>query len=142
MQKKSNRGSSDTDAVRRYVVEHYVRPAKRNGRGSFRVVVGDVHRALGLHNRVPLVCNALSSRKFLEQNSLRIVERTGPPSGQSTTVVLTYETFDREVPDRFAALFRIRGSGKKTFSELGGGENFLRSERSSFQSTLDTESPR
>jgi hypothetical protein len=134
--KKNSPGYGDSDAVRRYVVEHYVRPAERNGKRSFRVVVDDVHRALGLHNRVPLVCNALSSQKFLEENSLRIVERTGPPSGQRT-VALTYEAVGPLVAGRFDGLFGLRGAGKKTFRELGGGEKFLRSERRAFRSALD-----
>jgi len=142
MHKKNSPGYGDTDMVRRYVAEHYVRPAKRTGKRTFRVVVGDVHRALGFHNRVPLVCNALSSRKFLEENSLRIVERTGPPSGQSTTVALTYEAVGPLAAGRFDALIRLRGAGKKTFRELGGGEKFLRSERNAFRNALDAENPR
>ena len=125
-------GSGDTSAVRRYVHDQYVRPAKRTGRNRFRVVVGEVHKALGLKNRVPLVCNALSSRKFLQENSLRIVERTGPPSGQSTTVTLTYEVLGVRDNTPLAALRSLRGIGAKVFKELGGGENFLREERSKF----------
>ena len=39
---------------------------------------------------------AFSSRKFLEENSLRLLRHTGPPSGQSSTVELT---FDYWMPD-------------------------------------------
>lgn len=129
---KTTGARGDTSLVRRYVHDHYVRPAKRNGRNRFRVVVGEIHKALGLKNRVPLVCNALSSRKFLEENSLRIIERTGPPSGQSTTVALTYEVLDTRDVSTLEQLRSLRGIGAKVFKELGGGEKFLREERSNF----------
>jgi len=129
---KGTAANGDSSAVRRYVRDHYVRPAKRAGRSTFRVIAGDVHRALGLKNRVPLVCNALSSRKFLEENSLRLLERTGPPSGQSTTVALTYEVLDARPIDVMDSLRALRGAGATVFGELGGGESFLRSERSKF----------
>lgn len=132
--KKSTNLPKNSSAVRQYVRDHYLRPAKRAGQNTFRVVTGDVHRALGLKNRVPLVCNALSSRKFLEENSLRLLERTGPPSGLSTTVALTYEVLDDRQLDVMDSLVALRGIGATVFSELGGGENFLRGERSKFSS--------
>lgn len=98
--------------------------------------VGEVHRALALNNRVPLVCAALGSKKFLAEHGLRIVWKTGPPSGQSTTVTYTYEIVDNKKDDirldRQEAWNRLRGSMKDIFAELGGGENYLRKERANF----------
>src|SRR5437868_62492 len=91
MLKATKRYGEQSGLVCEFVRDRYLRPAARARKKSFRVIVGDVHRQLGLSNRVPLVCNALTSKKFLENNGLRIVERTGPPSGLSTTVSLTYE---------------------------------------------------
>ena len=117
--------------VCQFVRDHYLRPAKRAGQRSVRVVVGDVHRQLKLSNRVPLVCQALTSKKFLQENSLRLVDRTGPPSGQSTTVAFTYEIVDQsnETP---SSLLALRGAGRQVFAELGGGESFLQAERAAF----------
>ena len=137
MKTKTKTKVGDTSRVRRYVREHYVKAAKQSASRSFSVLVGDVHRALGLRNRVPLVCNALSSRKFLEENSLRLVKRTGPPSGQSTTVALTYEMIGEPETGGLEALYELRGIGKETFAALGGGENFLRSERAAFERAMD-----
>lgn len=135
MVKRSNEGQ--TAKVRRYVRDHYVRRARSERRAMFRVVVGDIHRALGLQNRVPLVCNALASRKFLEENSLRLLGRTGPPSGQSTTVELTFELLDPKRPiEVMESLRALRGVGKQVFHELGGGEKFLRAERSAFSRSM------
>lgn len=129
--------NGQTSIVRHYVREHYVNPARREGRRTFRVVVGDVHKAVGLTNRVPLVCNALSSKKFLQENSLRLVGRSGPPSGQSTTVILTYELVGNLSADLMEPLRLLRGAGAKTFADLGGGEKFLRAERSNFSAAAD-----
>ena len=132
---KAERGT--TSAVRRYVRDHYVRPAKRSGHSNFRVMVGDVHRALALRNRVPLVCNALVSRKFLDENGLRLVKRTGPPSGQSTTVALTYEFLDERPIALFDQLRSLRGAGAGVFAELGGGESYLAKEREAFNRQME-----
>lgn len=129
--------NGQTSVVRHYVREHYVNPARREGRRTFRVVVGDVHKAVGLTNRVPLVCNALCSRRFLQENALRLVDRSGPPSGQSTTVILTYELVGNPSVDLMGPLRLLRGAGAETFADLGGGENFLRAERSTFSAAAD-----
>src|SRR3981081_2469255 len=81
----------DSDWVRRHAYEKYICPARRRRETTIAINVGEVHRALALDNRVPLVCAALGSKKFLTEHGLRIVSKTGPPSGQSTTVTFTYE---------------------------------------------------
>src|SRR5438132_998260 len=89
---------SDSDAVRQHAVEVYLRSARRRGDTTFSINAGEVHRALGLRNRVPLVCAALTSKKFLAENELNLVSRTGPPSGQSTTVTYFYEIIRSKQP--------------------------------------------
>jgi hypothetical protein len=126
--------NSDSDRARQYANEAYLRPAKRRGERTFSVNVGSVHRSLDLHNRVPLVCAALKSRKFLQENGLKLITQTGPPSGQSTTVTYTYEILGdggkvASLPD---PLSRLRGAAKDVFGALGGGEAFIREERKNF----------
>src|SRR5580658_5189710 len=82
---------SGSDLVRKHAFDVYLAPARRSGSKTFSINVGAVHRALGLNNRVPLVCAALASKKFLAENHLRLTSKTGPPSGQSTTVTFTYQ---------------------------------------------------
>ena len=132
---------NQTAVVREYVREKYIRPALRARQRTVRVVVGDVHRELTLAkrippNRVPVVCQALTSGKFLAENGLHIVERTGPPSGQSTTVAITYELKSDAKASRLDSWLALRGAGKETFAALGGGEAFLTAERASW-SKLD-----
>jgi hypothetical protein len=130
---------SDSELVRQHALREYMAAARRRGDRTFSINVGAVHRALGLNNRVPLVCAALSSRKFLTKNNLRLVSRTGPPSGQSTTVTFTFEfDEDSEKPARgLEGFLALRGIGKEIFASLGGGEAFLRRERAEFSRAME-----
>ncbi len=123
-----------SESVRRHAATSYIAPARRRGDKFVSINVGEVHRAVALRNRVPLVCQALESEKFLQANGLKLASKTGPPSGQSTTVTYTYELIQRNTPpptdkDPWLAL---RGALKDVFSELGGGESYLRGERENF----------
>jgi hypothetical protein len=126
--------TSDSDLVRKYASEVYLSPARRKRSETFSINVGAVHKALQLNNRVPLVCAALSSKKFLTENGLRLASKTGPPSGQSTTVTFTYEFVDRDQSksDSLEAWKKLRGIAKDIFASLGGGEAFVREERANF----------
>jgi hypothetical protein len=125
---------SGSDAIRRHAYEKYVMQARRRKEKLISINVGDVHRELGLSNRVPLVCAALGSKKFLSEHGLRIVSKTGPPSGQSTTVTFLYElvhpTPERQGVDEMWE--SLRGIGKDVYASFGGGEEYLRQERANF----------
>jgi hypothetical protein len=125
---------TNSDLVRQHATELYLMPARRRGGRTFSVNVGAVHKALGLHNRVPLVCAALISKKFLIRNSLKLISKTGPPSGQSTTVTYTYEFIENKPSPlpKHDPWTRLRGALKDVFAELGGGEAYLRRERDQF----------
>ena len=125
-----------TDLVREHARKKYVEPAQHRHAATFQIVVGDVQRDLQLHNRTPLICSALRSRKFLAANHLVLEKWEGPPSGMSTTVTLTYrlegDAARKAMPvpeDRFISL---RGILKDTFQNLGGGEAFIRKQREHF----------
>lgn len=126
--------SSVSDLVRDHAHNAYVNPARRHRERTFSINVGEVHKAVALRNRVPLVCQALQSEKFLRANALRLVSKAGPPSGQSTTVTYTYEFVDADQPPAPLddSWKRLRGALKDVFKELGGGEAYLNAERSGF----------
>lgn len=130
--------TNDTDRVREFARREYIEPARKRGETSFKIVVGDVHRALRLQNRVPLVCSALKSGEFLRRNHLRIESQEGPPSMMSTTVAFTYALEDLaptvSVQDTF---YQLRGISKAAFQEVGGGEAFLQSERAQFDESIE-----
>ena len=126
----------DADRIRMLGRERYVIPARSRNEDRFSIRAGDVVRELSLSG-VNQVCSALKTRKFLQDNNLRLVDTSGPPSGQSTTVTYTYEFVDSKKArdngaDRQDAWNRLRGALKDVFAELGGGENYLRNERANF----------
>lgn len=127
---------SPSDAVREHARRAYLEPAIDQGMRNFQINVGQVHRELSLTNRIPLVCQALKSEKFLAPHRLRIVSQTGPPSGQSTTVTFTYEFLEPRTSStpKKSSWNQLRGALKSTFAELGGGEAYLRREREAFES--------
>jgi hypothetical protein len=139
--------------VRTYAREKYIEPAIAKGERRIRVRAGDVHKGLTLKNRVPAVCQALESKRFLKENNLVIESKEGPPSGLSTSVVFTYKivkegatensatTPERKHSDAPRArnllrLLELKGIGKQVFASLGGGENFIRSERKAFADAI------
>ena len=124
----------DADKIRMHGKDAYVLPARRRKEKRFSIKTGDVVRELRMNGRAPAVCSALKSREFLRQNNLQLVERSGPSSGMSTTVVYTYEFIDEQPSSakNEDPWTRLRGALKDVFAELGGGEEYLRTERDSF----------
>ena len=126
---------SKADKIRLYG-RRYVMSARSRGDRTFSIQVGEIVRALGLIDRVPAVCSALRTTKFLKENRLRMVATIAPKSGQSTTVIYTYEFVDKKqpFPKEEDPLELLWGSMKDIFAEYGGGEAYLRAEREKFYS--------
>ncbi len=129
--------ASSADEIRSFVRREYLEPARRQSLKHVRIVAGDVHRSLKLKNRVPNVCNALTSKSFLRDNNLVIEEESGPPSGMGTRMTYTYRLLGREHEQQGAipevpAFDKLRGLLKEALHSLGGGESFLQRERNGF----------
>lgn len=127
---------SNADRIRVCGREKYVEPARRRKEKMFSIRAGDVLRELNMSGRLaPAICSALKTNEFLQQNNLKLVDVKGPKSGQSTTVVYTYEFVDTEQPSspKEDSWARLRGALRDVFAETGGGEAYLRAERASFQ---------
>ena len=123
---------ADTDSIRRHAQERYIIPARRRGERTVLINAGRVHKDMGLHNSVPMVCQALRSKKFLDSNGIRLISQAGPPSGLSTTVTLTYEWINVKTPSASNPWQQLRGALKEIFADLGGGEAYLEAERDNF----------
>jgi hypothetical protein len=120
--------------------ERYVLSALDRKEKSFSIRAGDVVRELKMNGRAPAVCSALKSREFLQDNNLRLVQKSGPKSGQSTTVVYTYEFVNTHpASQKEDSWMRLRGALKDVYAELGGGEAYLRNERDNFPPLKESE---
>jgi hypothetical protein len=127
------------DRIRGFGRERYVLPARQRKEKRFSIRVGDIVRELKLTGRAPAVCSALKTGEFLDSNNLKLVETSGPKSGQSTTVVYTYEFANTKEssPNEEDSWTRLRGALKGVFAEMGGGEAYLRAERTNFYPPKD-----
>lgn len=136
-----------TDKVRRSAAERYVTPARRRSETTLTIHSGDFNKFLVQNqvlppNRFPIVCNALQSRKFLQENHLSLKEVQGPPSGRSSTVKFIYRIEpippgshrqSGTPPVSSAEAFRnLRGIMKSAYQNLGGAEAFHRRESESW----------
>jgi hypothetical protein len=140
----------DTDYIRNFVEEAYVRPWARSRQGELVIAVRDVFDEMvrrGLpRGRVPMVCSALRGLKLLSKNHIEIKSIEGPPSQQSTTVVFHYvdkaesqSSHGKKQPsppvessDEWAQRLtgRLKGLLRDEIREMGGTEAFMRWVRS------------
>lgn len=123
------------DRIREHVRSAYIEPALRRGDPTVAILAGDIVRDLHLTNRIPSVCAALRSWALLNENHLSIEKDEGPPSGQSTTVKITYRlpvagsSLENAKAAALARWDAVRGVGREMYAQLGGGEAFLKAER-------------
>jgi hypothetical protein len=143
-----------TEATKRHVIEKYVKPARRRGEKIIEVRVGNVLKELGWSNRTPSVFSTLGSQSFQEEAGLRLIEKRGGPAsgGPSTTWQFVYDVLEEgEAPDsgrrlgfpggasterggrtatpNGSGLMELAGIFAEAFRKLGGGEEYLKSER-------------
>jgi 5-methylcytosine-specific restriction protein B len=78
---------TQADEIRQYVLDHYLKPARMDGEKSVQVRAGDVHKSLGLADRLPAVCSALGTIKFQEMACVELENRNGPSVSTTTTFI-------------------------------------------------------
>ncbi|EPX87712.1 GTPase subunit of restriction endonuclease [Rubellimicrobium thermophilum DSM 16684] len=76
--------AKDADRIRQYVLEHYIEPAREEGREHVDVLVRDVNEALGLKEAWPNICQALAGRIFQDMAQLPEPERIGADQSSAT----------------------------------------------------------
>lgn len=139
-----------SDKIRLLVRERYIQPAVKLGseRLSIRVkdVLKDVADDASARGRTPAICEVLQGNKLLRENGLEIEGVEGPPSKQSTTVVVHYRILhpgswagahadkkhplskSEETPKERARRLtgKMAGLLKDEMAAYGGGEAFMR----------------
>jgi hypothetical protein len=139
-----------SEIVLRHLQAKYVEPARMQGVEEIAVQAGEIHRDLKWTSRVPAVCAALNSRKLQRAAGLELIEKSGPPSGQSTTMVFRYRVLPQAGVDLAAksptgerpqgGLLALYGICADMYREVGGAEAFLRSQREDFGSIVAEDS--
>ena len=115
--------AKDADRIRKYVLEHYVEPAREEGREQAEVLVSDVNTALDLNSGWPNICQALAGRKFQDLAQVPPPERIG--ADQSSATIFRFDLRDRRI-DR-SALNELRNRflaacpDFKSFGDPGSG---------------------
>jgi hypothetical protein len=144
------RDTGATDRVRRFASEHYIVPARSRKEEIVKIHSGISGKLMVEHgiisaNRFPIICDALRSDKFLEDNRLNLLDVQAPPtvrSGRSSTVTFVYKlepepslsdpTPAGSAPAESGNFLHLRGLLKATYKQLGGAQNFHASERESW----------
>jgi hypothetical protein len=126
----------NSDRIRQYVLDQYIRPAQARGEKTVSITAGEVQKGLGLKNRIAWVCTALRADRFQSENHLRLKDETGPPSGMSTTVKFTFEISSTE-PTEKNPLWALRGIAKGMFGKVGEWEDMIRKDREQFGDVED-----
>lgn len=141
--------NSTARSIRDHLRKKYFEPARRRHESLVTVRAGDIHRELGLQNRVPNVCQVMESRLLEKEANVKVSSKQGPPSGRGTTVTITYAVDQTgsgsgandagSSPIEMASkhpgvelFLALRGLGADTYATAGGGEAWLNAERAAF----------
>jgi hypothetical protein len=74
----------DADRIRQYALEHYIEPAREEGRDSVEILVSDVNHALDLNQAWPNICQALAGKMFQDLAEVPPPERIGADQSSAT----------------------------------------------------------
>lgn len=72
---------TQAEMVRQYCKTRIVDPARARGDATVTIRAGDVHQAMGLKNRLPLVCSAIGANAFEESAGVERASLEGPIHG-------------------------------------------------------------
>lgn len=80
---------SYADDVRDYCGRTIVERARARGDEEVVIRAGDIHKAMGFQNRLPLVCAALGAGLFEKTYGVRRKSIDGPLNGSNTVFTFT-----------------------------------------------------
>ena len=77
------------DDIRDFAFRKFIEPARKQGKRTVTIRAGDVHKDMGLYDRMPAVCSALGSNKFENQFNIKRLKVEGPIQGANA--LFTFE---------------------------------------------------
>lgn len=80
---------SRADDIRDFAFKEIIEPARKQGKHTVTIRAGDVHRDMGLYDRMPAVCSALGSKKFEDRFNVKRLKMEGPLQGANA--LFTFE---------------------------------------------------
>ena len=69
------------DTIRAFALGNYIELARQRGERFVTIQTGDVHKDMGLENRMPAVCGELRAKKFEALAGVTLVKEEGPYQG-------------------------------------------------------------
>ncbi len=141
--------SAKANEIRHFLCQKYFDPARKRSETLVTLRAGDIHREMGLKNRVPSVCQVMESKLLEKEAGVKVSSKQGPPSGRGTTLTVTYTVSldsrapasneiqprqDDSISTGWELFFALRGIGKDWYKDAGGGEAWLKNERENFYS--------
>ena len=66
------------DEIREYLHVALIKPARRRDDREVVIKAGEVHRGIGLRDRMPAVCSALDAGAFPDLTGVTLLERMDP----------------------------------------------------------------
>lgn len=117
------RPSKDADLIRQYVLDHYIEPAREDGRDQVDVLVREVNVALNLNQAWPNICQALKGRIFQELAQVPPPEQIGVDQSPATTFRfdVTGRIISRPALEKLRARFLSLCPDFRNFAEPGTG---------------------
>ena len=80
----SKNTESSADRIRRFILSHYIVPARNRGEKTVIVRAGDVHAQMSLRGQHANVCQAMRGDKFLNLAKVKLKSSRGPLAGGNT----------------------------------------------------------
>jgi hypothetical protein len=80
---ETKKKSSGGDAVRKYVKQRYINPARMKKGGRVTFTAEDIEKEMGLGNKYPLICSALDTQKFIDFARVELIRREGAAQGST-----------------------------------------------------------
>ena len=77
------------DDIRDFAFKKFIEPARKQGKRTVTIRAGDVHKDMGLYDRMPAVCSALGTKKFENQFNIKRLKIEGPIHGANA--LFTFE---------------------------------------------------
>jgi hypothetical protein len=83
----SKNTESSADRIRRFILSHYVVPARNRGEKTVTVRAGDAHAQMSLHSQHANVCQAMRGDKFLNLANVKLKSFRGSLVGANAYFV-------------------------------------------------------